>query len=115
MNSKNPTEMIVVTEIGPSPDHTSHGRIERGIGDRMAKATLNNVNVAVLKENMAGFFLQLREILDVGREKIGLFSIDEVKISAQISGDGQVCLMGSGVKVGVQGGITFVLKREIPD
>jgi hypothetical protein len=61
---------------------------------------------------MAGFFEQLREILDTGKDKIGAFTVEEVNVSAQISGDGQVCLMGSGIKVGVQGGIKFVLKRK---
>ena len=113
MNDNEWEEMIVVTEIDQRLKTSQNaGRVERGLSDRVAEITLNKVNVTVLKENMAGFFNQLHEILDTGKNKIGAFAVDEVKVSAQISGDGKVCLMGSGVKIGVQGGITFVLKRE---
>jgi len=81
------------------------------LGETLTKGAMNAVSVSALKKNMESFFTQLREILDTGKDKIGAFEVDQVEVSAQITGDGKVCLMGSGVKVGVQGGVIFLLKR----
>ena len=87
------------------------GPIERGAGEALAGGALRSVPVSVLKTNMERFFNQLREILAGGGDRVGDFEVSEVEVAAQITGDGQICLMGSGVKVGVQGGITFLFKR----
>lgn len=101
-------QILVVTAIG---DRTKETRPERGLGDTLVAKSLSAVDVSILKKNMDRFFHQLREILDAGSDKVGAFEVAQVEISAQIAGDGQVCLMGSGVKVEMQGGIKFVLKR----
>jgi hypothetical protein len=108
MEQKGSDQILVVTGIG---ERIEEGRVERGIGETLAKGAINTVSVSTLKKSMESFFRQLREILDTGRERIGAFEVDQVEVSAQITGDGKVCLMGSGVKIGVQGGVTFLLKR----
>ena len=87
------------------------GRTERGLSDAVAESVLKAVPVQVLKTNMGHFFDQLRDILSTGPETIGDFEVSQVEVSAQITGDGQVSLIGSGLKIGVKGGVTFVLKR----
>ncbi len=88
------------------------GRTERGLlSDTVAESVLKAVPVQVLKTNMGHFFDQLRDILSTGPETIGDFEVSQVEVSAQITGDGQVSLIGSGLKIGVKGGVTFVLKR----
>jgi len=86
-------------------------RVERGMGDVFAEGAARAVPLAVLKVNMERFLQQLREILAAGNERLGGFDIDRIEVSAQINADGQVCLLGSGVKVAAGGGLTFVLKR----
>ena len=101
--------IFIVSTLGSRPED---GRIERGgFGPKLAEKSLNAVSVAVLKDNVARFFSQLHEILDTGAEAIGAFEVSQVEVSAQITGSGQVCLLGSGGKVELEGGIKFVLKR----
>jgi hypothetical protein len=103
-------QIFIISAIGEGPEK---GRVERGIGGKLLEKSVNAVSVSVLKENMQAFFHQLREILDIGKDAIGAFEVSQVEIAAQITGDGQVCLMGSGVKLEVQGGIKFVLSRTL--
>lgn len=87
-------------------------RLERGIGGKLVSNVVHSVSVSVLKQNMESFFNQIREILESGTDQIGAFQISEIEVCAQISGEGQVALMGSGVKVEAQGGIKFTLCRN---
>ncbi|MGM0654899.1 MAG: Pepco domain-containing protein [Thermodesulfobacteriota bacterium] len=67
------------------------------------------VNINELKENVKHFFSQPNEILVTGSDKVGEFSVNQVKISAQIS---KICLLGSGTKMSVNGGVKFILTRK---
>lgn len=73
---------------------------------------LNTIAVSTLKKNMTAFFNQLREILDTGTAEFLTFEVNKVEVSAQITADGKVALLGSGGQIGVKGGITFVLQRK---
>ena len=86
-------------------------RVERGIGSKLASTMAHGVSVAVLKRNMDVFFDQIKVILQNGCDRIGEFQISEIEVCAQISGEGQVALMGSGAKIEAQGGIKFTLCR----
>jgi len=105
-NSNN--QIFVVTSM---EEESGRKPVERGLGDALKKSAIKAVDVSALKDNMERFFNQLREILATGKDKIGEFEIDEVEVSAQITAGGEVCLMGSGVKIGAGGGVKFVLKR----
>jgi len=85
---------------------------ERGIGGGSTKAMVKAVNVNELKENVKHFFSQLNEILVTGGDKVGEFSVNQVEISAQITGEGKICLLGSGTKMSVNGGLKFILTRK---
>lgn len=86
-------------------------RTERGIGGKLASTMVQGVSVSMLKRNMDIFFHQINEILQNGADRIGEFHISEIEVCAQISGQGQVALMGSGAKIEAQGGIKFTLCR----
>jgi hypothetical protein len=104
-------QILVVTDL----DIEAGSRpIERGPGRALAEGALRAVPVSVLKANMDRFFGQLREILASNGDDVGGFEVSEVEIAAKITGDGQISLMSSGVKVGFQGGMTFKLKRRPP-
>jgi len=89
-------------------------RAERGIGDKLAGGVVNAISVSVLKKNMESFFHQIREILQEGSDQIGAFQISAIEALAQITGEGQVTLVGSGVKLEAQGGVKFTLCRKPP-
>ena len=109
MERENTDQIFILTSVEQEFEHRP---TERGLRDALSISPIKAVSVSALKQNMKQFFDQLQEILDSGREKIGQFEIDQVEISAQITAGGEVCLLGSGVKVGAQGGIKFVLKRK---
>ena len=110
MKEKNDDQMFIVTGIGGSQGQM---RTERGISETVARGPIHSISVSTLKKNMVSFFGQLREILDTGTDTIGVFEVEQVEVAAQVSADGKVCLLGSGVQIGVQSGITFVLKRKV--
>ncbi len=110
MEKKIVDQIFVVTSL---EELKKDRRIERGaFSDSVKKSAIKAVSVVDLKENMNYFFNQLREILDPGKEKIGSFELNQVEVSAQITRDGKVCLMGSGVEIGLHGGLKFILKRK---
>jgi len=86
-------------------------RAERGLTDRILKQGISAVNVSALKQNMQAFFHQLQEIIDPGKETIGAFELSQIEVTAQVTGDGRVCLLGIGGEIEVRGGIKFVLNR----
>jgi hypothetical protein len=110
MEKSNVDEILI---IGSLDDGPGDGRIERGFGDIVKKAAAKAVGVSDLKANMDQFFDQLRRILDSGKDKMGAFQVDQVEVSVQITGQGKVCLLGSGGSAGMTGGIKLVLKRSI--
>ncbi len=100
-------QILIATEL---EEITFERRRERGIGE-IKRGIIKAVGLSELKKNMKAFFDQIHEILDMGKDRIGAFEVNEVEVSAQITGEGKICLMGSGTKVGVGGGFKFVLTR----
>lgn len=108
--NENPDEhILVLTEFS---DQAAPGRVERGLGDSILKRGPSAVSVSALKKNMQAFFGQLGEIVAPGAVTVGAFELSQIEITAQITGDGKVCLLGTGAKLEVQGGIKFVLNRS---
>lgn len=108
MSDGQSASILVVTSLDGASDRS---RNERGLREVLAEGVTHVVPCAVLKANMESFLRQVRDIISVGSDSIGGFEIDQVEVAAQISGDGQVCLVGSGVKVTAGGQVKFVLKR----
>ena len=111
METSGSNTILVISSVG---DATEERRPERGIGSKLVSNVVHSVSVSMLKQNMESFFNQIRDILDSGTDRIGAFQISEIEVCAQISGEGQVALMGSGVKLEAQGGIKFTLCRLPP-
>jgi hypothetical protein len=70
------------------------------------------LEVDVLAENVNVFLVQVDQILQKAPENVGKFKLTEFTISAEISGKGELTLMGTGVEVGAQGGLTFKFERK---
>lgn len=100
--------LLVISSVGITAEEK---RTERGIAGKLVSNAMHSVSVCVLKENMKCFFNQIKDILESETDQIGAFQISEIEVCAQISGQGQVALMGSGVKTEAQGGIKFTLCR----
>lgn len=109
MEGNSAEHIWIISAVGSQVEESRPTR--GGLGARLAEKGMNAVSVEVLKHNVARFFSQLRDILDTGAAHIGAFEVAEVEVSAQITGGGEIGLLGSGGKVELQGGIKFVLKR----
>src|SRR5712692_5780357 len=104
MNDENTTQSdqkitIVGTVSGASRDST------RDIVERV-------VDVTHVRENFERFLQSLKEILDVEVPHVRNFELDEVAFSAEITASGDFKLLGVGVGVEANGGVTFTLRRK---
>lgn len=108
MNDNADEQIFVLTELSDQPQA---GRVERGLGERVFKRAASAVSVSALRQNMQTFFRQLHQIIGPEQETVGAFELSQIEVTAQITGDGKVCLLGTGAKIEVQGGIKFVLNR----
>lgn len=70
------------------------------------------VEVEKLKREMKGFLQAMREMLDEADPPDSKMRLDEVELSVEINGEGQVSLFGVGGKAGGKGGMTFKFKRK---
>ena len=70
------------------------------------------VEVDKLKREMRGFLQAMREMLDEAEPPDAKMRLDEVELSVEINGEGQVSLFGVGGKAGGKGGMTFKFKRK---
>ncbi|MGB3651282.1 MAG: hypothetical protein WBA41_08730 [Rivularia sp. (in: cyanobacteria)] len=71
------------------------------------------VQVTKLKQEMKSFMQAMREMLDEAEEPNSKMQLDEVELSVEINGEGQISLLGiGGGKAGGKGAMTFKFKRR---
>ena len=109
------------TETRPQQDSVTRGG-SRDTGGFLGsdpgedrETTENNrksVDVDKLKREMKGFLQVMREMLDEADPPDSKMQLDEVELSVEINGEGQISLFGVGGKAGGQGGMTFKFKRK---
>ena len=109
MNGNTNETILIGGTLSGKTDAVRH---ERGLGGEKAEQAVRAVSVAALRNNMGTFFRQISEILETDSFSVGAFQVDNVEISAQITAEGKICLLGSGTKLEVGGGLKFVLKRK---
>ncbi len=75
--------------------------------------TRRKVEVTKLKEEMKGFLQAMREMLDEADQPDSKIQLNEVELSVEVNGEGQISLLGiGGGKVGGKGAMTFKFKRK---
>jgi hypothetical protein len=80
--------------------------------DEVVVAERSQVDVSKLKGEMKGFLKAMREMLDEADPPEAKIRLDEVELSVEINGEGQVSLFGVGGKAGGKGAMTFKFKRK---
>ncbi len=70
------------------------------------------VEVDKLKREMKAFLLAMREILAEAEAPNSKMQLEEVDLSVEINGEGQVRLLGIGGKAGGKGAMTLKFKRR---
>ena len=75
--------------------------------------TRKPVEVSKLKQEMRGFVQAMKEMLDEAEVPDSKMQLDEVELSVEINGEGQISLFGiGGGKAGGRGAMTFTFKRN---
>ncbi|MFN6539927.1 MAG: hypothetical protein RM021_026760 [Nostoc sp. EkiNYC01] len=75
--------------------------------------TRHKVEVTKLKQEMKGFLQAMREMLDEADQPDSKMQLDEVELSVEVNGEGQISLFGiGGGKAGGKGAMTFKFKRK---
>jgi hypothetical protein len=70
------------------------------------------LEVEVLSDNMSQFLTQIGSTLEKAPEDVSGFKITEFEVSAEISADGRLSLVGTGIGVAAKGGLTFRFQRQ---
>ncbi len=76
----------------------------RGGGPRQLKVQELAVNVNLFIEQMGA-------VLEQTPETLGKFHFDEFEVHADITAQGTIAVLGSGVQAGATGGLRFVFRR----
>ena len=88
------------------------GRLGEQESSPVAATERSQVDVSKLKLEMQGFLKAMREMLDEADPPSAKIRLDEVELSIEINGEGQVSLFGVGGKAGGKGAMTFKFKRK---
>lgn len=98
------------TPTGARSSRDTGGKI--GESAEVAATERSQVDVSKLKLEMQGFLKAMREMLDEADPPSAKIRLDEVELSVEINGEGQVSLFGIGGKAGGKGAMTFKFKRK---
>ena len=85
---------------------TTDATVKRG-------ASPKELKVEVLAENVNLFLTQIEGILEKAPDEVGKFRFTEFSVSAEVSANGKLVLLGSGVETGIQGSLTFKFERKV--
>lgn len=85
-------------------------RSDTGVSRKVPKS----IDVAALAEQVQDFEKKLITIFEKKEEEDprSTFTLNEITISAEINSEGQIGILGSGVKVGGKAGITLTFTRN---
>ena len=75
--------------------------------------SLKELKIEVLAENVNLFLTQIESILAKAPDEVGKFRFTQFSVSAEVSANGKLVLLGSGVETGVQGSLTFKFERKV--
>lgn len=101
------------TPTGARSSSDIGGRLgEKEKSPEVAATERSQVDVSKLKLEMQGFLKAMREMLDEADPPSAKIRLDEVELSVEINGEGQVSLFGVGGKAGGKGAMTFKFKRK---
>lgn len=79
---------------------------------KRVKRKEQSIDRSVLQKELNKFLDTLDNILRESKKEIGDFEIDRLEVFAEVEGNGRVGFLGTGIQVGVGGGIKIVLKRK---
>jgi len=102
------TIWVITAEPVPPPTKTTR----TGIQSKTPLPAGIQIDVDKLQASMQAFLDNVRQIVGVGVSDVGPFRLTEISLTATISADGELKLLGAGVGMGLSGGLNFVLTRK---
>ena len=119
MSSEESKGIWIITNETPSSEQVTGGKDAWDEGatygeypaqtESGKKRTL--VKAEDLKQEMAEFLDVMEDILDKAQKPQAKIRLDEIELSVEINGEGQISLLGTGGKVGGKGAINLKFKR----
>lgn len=79
--------------------------------DHAAAVRVTERSVEEVKANLSRFVAQVSDMLDAARSEIGGYVLETVEVAAEITGEGKVGFMGTGVNVGGTTSLKIVFRR----
>ncbi len=104
-------DVAEITELDDEYDDRSRSGRSRGRSSSAAVRAID-VNVNQLSDNLVGFVDSVRGMLARVADHQSSFAVEKVEVLAQVSGEGKVGFMGSGVKATGGASIKIVLERR---
>jgi hypothetical protein len=87
---------------------TNESLTTRGSGAKQLK-------VGELAVNVNLFLEQMGTILEQTPDQVGKFHLDEFELHAEVTAQGTIAVLGTGVQAGAIGGLRFVFRRSSAD
>jgi hypothetical protein len=105
---------ILVTVATDSSDPELHQRgFERGGAELRVRP--KEFDVEALEDNVSDFITMLQGVLKTAPMRVGEFRLREFTVSAEITAEGKLSLLGIGGGVGTTGGLTFTFEQAAGD
>jgi hypothetical protein len=110
-------DVTEIEESGVAPEDVRRSRGPRTLsGDTVTRSRAGlrafEVDTIQLSTNLLSFIDNVRDMLGQVADDAGNFSVEKVEVQAQISGEGQVGFLGSGVKASGGASIKIILERR---
>jgi hypothetical protein len=83
-------------------------------GAREATVQLRQVSVQKLETELSKFLNVIGGLFNRAQEAVNQqtgLKLDEIELSVEITGDGEIKLLGTGIKTGTKGGLTLKFKK----
>jgi hypothetical protein len=115
-----PSTLWIITEVEPDRTEVKRGSrssddIGGSFGTPLSETTPSRkripINAAALKTEMDSLLQVVSEVFDQAQQQTGL-QLNEVELTVEINAEGQVSILGNGVKLANKGGITLKFKRS---
>jgi hypothetical protein len=111
------SDAMITIVSGEVVDTTSDGRplAPRRLGDAAKAVRITERSVEEVKANLSRFVSQVSEMLDAARSEIEGYVLETVEVAAEITGEGKVGFMGTGVNLGGSTSLKIVFrKKQVP-
>jgi hypothetical protein len=76
-------------------------------GGRLKQQNIDELSVSI---NL--FLEQMGNVLEKTPEKIGKFHFEEFEVHAEVTAQGTIAVLGTGLQAGATGGLRFVFRRS---